>query len=132
MDKKIINTHDAYLALQSEPIKSKLELLRFCIRKVAPEAEEVISYQMPAFKYHGMLAYYACFKNHYSLFVSPDILNVFKNRLAEYKITKSAIHFSFNLPLDEELIDEIISLAVFRNDEKKILKEAKKSNKPDR
>jgi uncharacterized protein YdhG (YjbR/CyaY superfamily) len=55
---------DSYLALQNEDVRVKLEKLRRTIKKAAPEAVEVISYLMPAFKYHGMLVFFAAFKNH--------------------------------------------------------------------
>ena len=54
---------DSYIAEQSEEVQPILQKLRQTIKKAAPKAEEVISYQMPAFKYHGMLVYFAANKN---------------------------------------------------------------------
>ncbi len=118
--------HIDYLAIQPEPIRSRLEMLDNCIKKAAPQAEELISYQMPAFKFHGMLAYYAAFKNHYSIFVAPEVLNTFIDSLKTYTTTKSAIHFPFDEALPEDLIHDIIKYAVQRNLEKMLLKEASK------
>ncbi|MDP2335911.1 MAG: DUF1801 domain-containing protein [Bacteroidota bacterium] len=77
MLKPEFKTIDEYLALQTDQARITLESLRQAIRKAAPGAVEVISYQMPAFKFHGMLAYFAAFKNHCSLFVFPGFYLIF-------------------------------------------------------
>jgi uncharacterized protein YdhG (YjbR/CyaY superfamily) len=55
---------DAYIEMQPENVRGVLEKFRQTIRKAAPEAEEAISYQMPAFRFHGMLVYFAAWKTH--------------------------------------------------------------------
>jgi uncharacterized protein YdhG (YjbR/CyaY superfamily) len=121
---------DEYIALQSEKIKITLEILRKTIRKAAPEATEIISYQMPAFRFQGMLAYFAVFKNHYSLFVNPKVLEAFKDKLSEYTLSKSAIRIPLDKPVPEKLVTEIIQFAAKENIRKKLLKEAIKVNRP--
>ena len=66
---------DSYLAAVPQDMKPVLEKLRLTIKQAAPEAEEVISYGMPAFKYHGMLVYFAAFKNHCSFFPGKWFIN---------------------------------------------------------
>ena len=57
---------DEYLAAAPEEVRPVLEKLRRTIRAAAPKAEEVISYQIPMFKYHGPLVFFAAFRNHCS------------------------------------------------------------------
>jgi uncharacterized protein YdhG (YjbR/CyaY superfamily) len=80
-----------------------------------PEAEEIISYQMPAFRHHGMLVWYAAFKDHYSVFIKPEILAEFKKELKHYNVTKSAIRIPFNEMVDEKLFTQIIAVAADQN-----------------
>jgi uncharacterized protein YdhG (YjbR/CyaY superfamily) len=120
------NTVDEYIALQPETVQENLVIIRNIIKTTVPEALETISYQMPAFKYHGMLCFFAVFKDHYSLFVSPGTREAFSAMLTTYKTTKSAIHFPKGKTLPVDLIEEIIRFAADRNLQKA---EAKKSNK---
>ena len=60
---------DEYLAAAPEEVRPVLEKLRRTIRAAAPNAEEVISYQIPMFKYHGPLVLFAAFRNHCSFYV---------------------------------------------------------------
>ena len=59
---------DEYLAAVPEMVQPVLEKLRKTIRSAAPQAEEVISYQIPTYKYHGPLVHFAAFRNHCSFF----------------------------------------------------------------
>jgi uncharacterized protein YdhG (YjbR/CyaY superfamily) len=116
---------DEYIALQPAEHRDNLELIRKSVKATVPEAIETISYQMPAFKYHGMLCYFAVFKDHYSLFVSPQIREAFSRELVSYKTTKSAIHFPFKDPIPVKLIEDIIRFAAITNLEKAELKKQK-------
>jgi len=106
---------DRYLSLHPEKIREILLQVRETIRATVPEAEELISYQTPAFKYHGILAWYAPFKKHYSLFVHPQFLEPFKEELKQYKLTKSAIHFSYGQPVPVEIIRRIMLYVAAEN-----------------
>ena len=64
-----VTTVDEYLANVPTEMRATLQNLRKTIRAAAPEAEEVISYHIPAYRYHGMLVYFAAFKDHCSFFV---------------------------------------------------------------
>ncbi len=120
---------DDYIALQPQQARATLELLRQTIKDAAPEAAEVISYQMPAFKYHGMIAYFAVCKTHYGLYVIPEIMESFKSKLTQFKGTKSAIHFPINELIPHELVAEIIKFAVALNLEKKSQRDFAKKRK---
>jgi uncharacterized protein YdhG (YjbR/CyaY superfamily) len=129
MKKIIFKNTDEYLLSQPEPVRTKLEILRLIIRNAVPEAEEVISYQMPAFRFHGMLVFYAAFKNHFSLFVSPEVMDFFREKLDQYSLTKSAIHFPKDALIPEKLILEIVKYAASRNLSKKVKNSSLKKNK---
>ncbi len=120
---------DAYLAAQSDRDRLPLEKIREIIRKALPEADEAISYQMPSFKYHGMVAWYAPSKNHYAIYMPPKFLVQFKEQLSAYSQTKSAIHFDYNKPVPEALITEMVVAAARENLNNKIAKDAAKNTK---
>ena len=124
--KKITTVSEYFASLSSEQA-IHLEKLRQVICKHAPDAEEVISYEMPALKYHGILVYYAAFKDHYSLFPKAKALEVFRERLQGYKTTKGTIHFEYGKCLDEKLVEEIIRFNVKENLNKHAAKQAAKS-----
>jgi uncharacterized protein YdhG (YjbR/CyaY superfamily) len=119
-------TVDEYIALQPEDRQFKLEIIRKTIKATVPEAVEGISYQMPYYKYHGMLSYFAVFKDHYSLFVSPAVHEAFSDVLKPYKTTKSAIHFPLDSEIPVKLIESILRFAAISNLRKA---EAKKSER---
>src|SRR5437879_12495239 len=76
------NNVDEYLAAVPEPARSTLNKVRAAIRSaVPPEATETISYGIPAFKYKGVLVWFAAFSNHCSLFPTPSVVEAFKDEL---------------------------------------------------
>jgi uncharacterized protein YdhG (YjbR/CyaY superfamily) len=105
---------DEYIAFQTPELQILLEQLRQTIKKAAPEAEEVISYNMPAYKYHGMLVYFAAYKNHIGFYATPSGHSEFKEELSVYKKGKGSVQFPFNQHLPLDLISRI---AVFRVEE---------------
>jgi uncharacterized protein YdhG (YjbR/CyaY superfamily) len=106
--------------------KVLLKKLRETIRKAAPEAEEVISYNMPAYKFHGMLAYFAGHKNHIGFYPGASGIEAFKDELSEYKWAKGSVQFPINKPLPLDLITRIIIFRVIENLKKAELKAGKK------
>lgn len=109
---------DLYIAGFPAETQEMLNQLRETIRKVAPEAEEVISYQMPAYKYHGMLAYFAGYKNHIGFYPTGSGIESFKPKLSAFKTSKGTIQFPIDQPLPLELITEIVQFRVAENLEK--------------
>ena len=116
---------DSYLAAVPQDMKSVLEKLRHNIILAAPEAEEVISYGMPAFKYHGMLVYFAAFKNHCSFFPASGLLiKEMATELAAYKTSKGTIQFTIDKPLPAALVKKMVKMRVKQNLEKEKVRKA--------
>ncbi len=120
---------EQYFLQQPSDIAEKLQQIRQIIKEVAPEATESFSYQMPSFDFYGKLAYYAAFKEHYSVFVSPDVLQVFKEKLKNYSLSKSAIRIPSGQPVPDELLREIIAFTAQWNLEKKRTKDELKKKR---
>jgi uncharacterized protein YdhG (YjbR/CyaY superfamily) len=102
---------DQYLQALEEPKRSTLESLRRTILEIVPEAEEVISYRVPAFRVGGKtVAGFAAFKNHLSyLPFSGSVLPQIAGDLEGYTMTKSALHFPVDSPLPKTLVKKLIS-----------------------
>ncbi len=116
---KAVKNIDDYIALQSLEIRESLEKLRHTIKLAAPNAEEVISYGMPAFKFHGILVYFAAFKNHCSLFpANSSLIAEMEDELKKYKTSKGTIQFTVEKPLPVTLVKKIVKARVKQNLEK--------------
>ena len=111
-------TVEQYFSTLPESSRTRLEQLRVTIKKVAPEAEEVISYNMPAFKWNGMLVWYAAFNNHISLFPRTSVLEALKKELADYNVSKGTLQFPLDKPLPIGLITRIVKFRMKENSEK--------------
>jgi uncharacterized protein YdhG (YjbR/CyaY superfamily) len=109
MTKAKFQSVDDYIALQPEPIAAKLAVVRKAIRKALPKAEEVISYNMPAYRLSGeVVMYFAGWKQHYSLYpAGPHLVAAFKDELVACKIDKGTIRFSLAAPVPTRLIGDI-------------------------
>jgi len=111
---------DEYLAGVPEPTHSTLNKIRAAIRSaVPPEATETISYRMPAFKYHGVLVWFAAFSNHCSFFPTASVVEAFKNELKGFSISKGTIQFPLDKPLPASLVKKMVKLRVAQNESKK-------------
>lgn len=115
---------DEYHRAFPADVVKRLQEIRKTIHEVVPEAEEVISYQIPCFKYSGYLIYYAAFTNHISLSYpySKALLEHFKGELKNYKRSKSAIQFPHSEKLPLKLIRGIVA---FRKKENALLPKKK-------
>lgn len=116
------NNVDEYIAGFPEETQNLLKKLRVTIKKAAPEAEEVISYNMPAFKYKGILVYFAAYKNHIGFYPTSTGIKIFQNDLKEYHVTKGTIQFTLNKPIPIELVTKIVKFRVNENLEKTMFK----------
>jgi uncharacterized protein YdhG (YjbR/CyaY superfamily) len=105
--------HDSF----PEEIRSILEGLRKTIKQAAPDAAEVISYNMPAFKMNKVLVYYAAYKEHIGFYPTPSPMTEFREELSKYKTSKGAIQFPVNKPLPSLLIKKIVKSRI-KEDEK--------------
>jgi uncharacterized protein YdhG (YjbR/CyaY superfamily) len=111
---------DEYLAGVPEPARGTLNELRAAIRSVVPpEATEVISYRIPAFKHKGVLVWFAAFSNHCSLFPTASVIEAFKNELKGFSTSKGTIHFPTDKPLPTALIKKLVKARVAQNESKK-------------
>lgn len=104
-----------------------LEHLRQVIKSAAPEAEEVISYQMPAYKYHGILCYFCAFEKHFSLFAVHK--EPFAEELKDFKMSKGTIQFTADKPIPDDLVRRIVQFRKTENEEALALKKANKKVK---
>lgn len=117
---------DEYIAAQSPEVRGTLETMRGIIKKAAPDAEEVISYGMPAFKQRGMLVFYAVWKSHIGFYPSGSGITQFSAELSIYKTSKGAIQFPLADPLPEDLIAAIVMWRVQENIQKAAMKQKAK------
>ena len=116
---------DAYISGYPEAIRKLLQEIRDTIKKAAPQAEEVISYGMPAFRQNGMLVWFAAFKNHIGFYPIPSGIEAFKDELSAFRGTKGSVHFPFDKPLPVDLISRIVSFRLTEN----MIKESAKIKK---
>jgi uncharacterized protein YdhG (YjbR/CyaY superfamily) len=111
---------DEYLAGVPEPVRGTLNKIRAAIRSaVPPEATETISYRIPAFKYKGVLVWFAAFSNHCSLFPTASVIEAFKNELKGFSTSKGTIHFPTDKPLPTALVKKLVKARVTQNESKK-------------
>ena len=108
---------DAYLSELEEPKRRTLQTLRSTIIEIVPEAEQVISYRVPAFRVRGKtVAGFAAFRDHLSyLPFSGSVLSQLADELEGYTITKSALHFAVDKPLPASLVKKLITVRLAEN-----------------
>ena len=112
-------TVEEYLASVPDDMRVALQRLRKIIKSAAPDAEEIISYRMPAFRQNGMLVYYAAFRNHCSLFVGGSIARKrFAAELKPYASGESTVHFTTERQLPADLVRRIVRARVAENRER--------------
>lgn len=116
---KLYSTIDEYIQAQDEEIRNTLEEIRRTVSEAAPEATEVISYGMPAFKQNAILAYFAAFKNHIGFYCLPSGNKAFQEELKEYNIGKGSIQFPNEKPIPYPLIKKIVKFRLKEDAEAK-------------
>jgi uncharacterized protein YdhG (YjbR/CyaY superfamily) len=105
-------TIDDYIAAFSPEVQAVLRRIRKLIHSAAPDAKEVISYRMPAFRLNGVLVYFAAFKNHIGLY--PPIRGDarLQKAVSPYAGEKGNLRFPLDQPIPYALIERIIELRV--------------------
>ena len=121
----VAKTVDEYIKNFETAIQQRLEQMRQAIKKAAPAAEELISYQIPAYKYHGVLVYFAGYKNHIGFYATPTGHDAFKKELAVYKKGKGSVQFLHEQPLPLALINRIVKFRMKENLEREKAKREK-------
>jgi uncharacterized protein YdhG (YjbR/CyaY superfamily) len=103
---------DRYLMQLEEPKRTTLQKLREAILRAAPDAEECISYGLPAFRVNGkVIAGFAAFKNHLSYLPhSGSVLDALSDQLAGYTMTKGSLHFPADRPLSDRLVKKLVTV----------------------
>jgi uncharacterized protein YdhG (YjbR/CyaY superfamily) len=113
-------TVDEYLARVPAPARNTLNKLRAAIRSAVPkQATETISYRIPAFRYNGMLVWYAAFANHCSLFPTAAVIQQFRKELKDFSTSKGTIQFPLDKPLPVALIKKMVKARVAQNEARK-------------
>lgn len=111
-----MNSVNEYITTFPKEIQELLVQIRTTIRQAAPEAEENISYGMPAYKLHGRpLVYFAAFKNHIGFYATPTGHAAFAEELAKYKQGKGSVQFPLDKPIPLDLIAKITAFRVTEN-----------------
>ena len=111
-----MNAIDIYIASFPDDVREILKRIRHLVLKYAPEAEESITYGMPAYKTNGKpLVYFAAFKNHIGLYATPSGHSAFEEELSVYKRGKGSVQFPLNKPIPYDLIRRIIEFRVIEN-----------------
>jgi len=122
MEKTTASNVDEYISSKSANVRAILKKIRQTIKTAAPEAEEVISYNMPAYKYNGMLVFFAAFKNHIGFYPAPRGIEAFKKELSAYKGAKGSVQFPLDKPLPFSLISKIVKFRMKENKKKALAK----------
>jgi len=108
---------DEYLAAVPDPARRTLKKIRAAIRSaVPPEATEIISYGIPAFKHKGVLVWFAAFSDHCSLFPTASVIEAFKKELKGFSTSKGTIQFPTDKPLPTALVKKLVKARVAQNE----------------
>ena len=112
-------TVDEYLKPFPPAVRSMLDKLRQTIKAAAPEAEEVISYMMPAYKQNGVLVYFGGYNTHIGFYPTSSGIEAFKKELSAYDSSKGTVRFPVDKPLPLGLIRKIVKFRLMETETKK-------------
>ena|SRR5437660_87637 len=118
---------DGYISQFPADVKAILEKVRATVRRAAPDATETISYQMPAFRQHGILVYFAGWKNHIGLYPPISGDKALEKAVAPYAGPKGNLQFPLDEPIPFDLIERIVKLRVKQDVAKAASRRKKKS-----
>ena len=108
---------DDYLARVPEEARTVLAKLRKTIKAAAPKATEVISYQIPAYKHHGLLVGFAASAAHCTFHImSVEVTRAHADDLKGYKIGKASIRFAPDKPLPAALVTKLVKARIAENE----------------
>ena len=112
------NEIDDYIEGFPPIVQKQLTNIRSIIKAAAPEAQELISYCMPAYKLNGVLVYFAGYKGHIGFYPTPSGIKQFLPKIQAYKHSKGAVQFPIDQPLPKKLIKEIVVFRIKENNRK--------------
>ena len=124
-------TIDEYIAKFSPEVQSILKKIRATVQKAAPDAEEKIGYQMPAFTFHGDLVYFGAFKRHIG-FYPPVRDEALRREASAYAGEKGNLRFPLDEPIPYALIGKIVKVRLRENRQKEAARKAKRLRAMDR
>jgi len=110
---------DEYIRSFPERVQKKLQELRELVNEQAPEAQEKISYRMPAFFLNRNIVYFAAYAKHIGFYPGAGVIRAFKNKLSKYKNAKGSVQFPHEVPLSRQLIKQMVRFKVQENAQKK-------------
>jgi uncharacterized protein YdhG (YjbR/CyaY superfamily) len=113
------NEIDIYIEQFPAAAQKQLKNIRAIIKTAAPNAEEVISYKMPAYQLNGMLVYFAGYKAHIGFYPTASAIQHFLPKIQDYKHSKGAVQFPIDKPLPKALIEEIVAFRIKETNSKK-------------
>ncbi len=123
-------TVDAYLNALPDDVRNTLEKVRTAIKAAQPKAEEVISYQIPTFKFNGPIAAFAAFTNHCSYYtMSHSVMETLKQELDGYDTSGVTIRFPVGKPLSFTLIKKLVQAKIKENERRLLSKSLNKNAK---
>lgn len=117
---------DGYISQFPADVQAVLKKVRETIRNAAPDAEEVISYKMSAFKQHGILVYFAAWKEHIGLYPPISGDKTLEKAITRYAGPKGNLQFPLDEPMPLKLIERIVKLRVKQDDEKAAAKKKRR------
>ena len=103
---------DEYIAGFPRDVQQVLKQIRATIKKVAPDAEEAMKYQIPTFVLNENLVHFAAFKNHIGFYPTPSGIAAFKDELSRYESAKGSVQFPIDEPMPLSLIGKIVKFRV--------------------
>jgi len=111
-----MNEIEEYIMNFPEDVQDILRNIRKLIKDNAPEAQELIAYDMPGYKTNKKpLVYFAAYKNHIGFYATPSGHDEFKDELSGYKQGKGSVQFPLDKPIPYELIEKIVKFRVKEN-----------------
>ena len=116
-----------YISQFPDDVQAVLEKVRATIRRAAPDVKEIISYKMPAFKQHGILVYFAAWKQHVGLYPPISGDKALEKAVARYAGPKGNLQFPLDEPMPFDLIERIVKLRVKQDAAKAAARQKKKS-----
>jgi len=113
--KQRFTTIDEYIAASPKNVQGTLQEVRKAVREAAPEAEEIISYKIPAFKQNGILVWFGGYKDHIGFFPKASGIEAFQNELQKYEVSKGTVRFPLDKPMPMDLIKKIVKYRLKEN-----------------
>ena len=117
--KKAPANFEEYFAQFSPEVQERLETLRQTIHKAAPQAEEIMSYGMPTFRWKQNLVYFSVSKKHIGFYPTNEPIEMLHDKVAEFATSKGTLQFPFTKPLPLDLVTEVVQYRVEQMSKKK-------------